>query len=58
MKMNLTVEIGLVIMAIVVMGTWEAWLTWPEAALISSALCVVAALVIVRRIIMTRAGKP
>lgn len=52
MKIKLTVEIALVFMALVIVGTWQGWLKWPEGALISAALCVVTALVVVRRIAM------
>jgi len=51
MKIKLTVEIALVFMAVVVVGTWQGWLKWPEGALISAALCVVTALVVLRRIV-------
>ena len=50
MKIKLTVEIALVFMAVVLVGTWQGWLKWPEGALISAALCVITALAVVRRI--------
>lgn len=49
MKIKLTVEIALVFMAVVIVGTWQHWLSWPEGALICAALCVVTALAVVRR---------
>ncbi|MBI5687528.1 MAG: hypothetical protein HZC54_20850 [Verrucomicrobia bacterium] len=52
MKIKLTVEIALVFMAVAVVGTWQGWLKWPEGALISAALCIITALVVVRRIVM------
>jgi hypothetical protein len=57
MKIKLTVEIALVFMAVVVLGTWQQWLKWPEGALISAALCVVTALVVLRRIMASQPPK-
>jgi hypothetical protein len=55
MKTKLTVEIALVFMALVVVGTWQEWLRWPEGALISAALCMITALCVIRRV---GAGSP
>jgi hypothetical protein len=57
MKIKLTVEIALVFMAVVVLGTWQQWLKWPEGALISAALCVVTALVVLRQIMASQPPK-
>jgi len=57
MKIKLTVEIAVVFMAVVVVGTWQEWLRWPEGALICAALCVITALAVVRRMIATEKPK-
>lgn len=57
MKIKLVVEIALVFMALVVVGTYQGWLKWPEGALISAALCVVTALVVIRRMLSNQTPK-
>ncbi|MCX6907551.1 MAG: hypothetical protein NTY01_05855 [Verrucomicrobia bacterium] len=57
MKIKLTVEIAFVYLALVVLGSWQGWLKWPEGALISAALCIITAVVVVRRITANQAPK-
>ena len=49
MKVRLTIEIAIVSMAIIVLGTWQGWLKWPEGSLMAAVLCLVTALVVLRR---------
>jgi len=50
MNIRLMVEIALICLAVIVLGTWQEWLRWPEGALMTAALCLVTALGVLRRL--------
>jgi len=49
MKIRLMVEIALVCVAVIILGSWQGWLKWPEGALMTAALCMVTSVGVLRR---------
>ncbi|MBI5687527.1 MAG: hypothetical protein HZC54_20845 [Verrucomicrobia bacterium] len=50
MKLRLMVEIALISLSVIVLGTWQGWLIWPEGALMTAALCLVTSIGVLRRL--------
>ena len=50
MKLKLTAEIAVMCMAVIIVGTWEGWLRWPEGALMTAALTLLTSVEVVRRL--------
>jgi TRAP-type C4-dicarboxylate transport system permease large subunit len=50
MKFRLMVEIALMCLAVIVLGTWQGWVKWPEGALMTAALCLVTSIGVLRRL--------
>ena len=50
MKLKLTAEIAVMCMAVIILGTYEDWLRWPEGALMTAALTLLTSVSVMRRI--------
>jgi len=50
LQMKQSLELTLVCLMLIFLGTWQRWLKWPEGALLTAALCVLTSLEIVHRL--------
>jgi len=49
LRMKQGVEVTLACMLVIISGTWQGWLKWPEGTLIDTALCLITSMGIVRK---------
>jgi hypothetical protein len=49
MKLRLILEITLACAGVIILGSWQGWLKWPEGALMTAALCLVTSVGVLRR---------
>ena len=49
MNLRLVVEIAFACLGVILLGTWQGWLVWPEGTLMTAALCLVTAIGVLRR---------
>ncbi|MFA6563406.1 MAG: GNAT family N-acetyltransferase [Verrucomicrobiia bacterium] len=49
LRMKQSVEVTLACLLVLVSGTWQGWLKWPEGTLIAAALCLITSVGIVRK---------
>lgn len=50
MKLKLTAEIAVMCMAVIILGTYEEWLKWPEGAWMTAVLTLLTSIQVIRRI--------
>ncbi|MBI5687526.1 MAG: GNAT family N-acetyltransferase [Verrucomicrobia bacterium] len=49
LRMKQSVEVTLACLLVLISGTWQGWLKWPEGTLIAAALCLITSVGIVRK---------
>jgi CelD/BcsL family acetyltransferase involved in cellulose biosynthesis len=58
LRLKQSAEVTLACLLVVISGTWQGWLKWPEGTLIAAALCLVTSVGIVRKAPKTPPSKP
>ena len=49
MRLQLVAEVAVMCLAVILLGTYEGWLKWPEGALMTAALTVAASIQILHK---------